>query len=88
MTERTFTLQNKSGLHARPASLFVQTVNRFPATQVTLVKGEKAVNGKSLLSVLSLGVAAGESITVRCAGEQEQEATEALAALIQGGFGE
>ncbi|MFZ5815958.1 MAG: HPr family phosphocarrier protein [Bacillota bacterium] len=88
MVERTFTLTNASGLHARPASLFVQTVQKFPGTEVVVRKGEREVNARSLLSVLSLGVAKGETITIRCTGPQESEAMDALAQLVGGGFGE
>jgi phosphocarrier protein HPr len=88
MAERTFTLTNATGLHARPASVFVQTVQKFPGTDVFVRKGEREVNARSLLSVLSLGISQGESITIRCQGPQENEALEALAALVEGGFGE
>lgn len=88
MAERTFTLTNATGLHARPASIFVQTVQKFPGTDVFVRKGEREVNARSLLSVLSLGVGKGESITIRCSGPQETEALEALAVLVEGGFGE
>lgn len=88
MAERTFTLTNATGLHARPASVFVQTVQKFPGTDVYVRKGEREVNARSLLSVLSLGISQGESITIRCQGPQENEALEALAALVEGGFGE
>lgn len=88
MVERTFTLTNATGLHARPASVFVQTVQKFPGTDVLVRKGEREVNARSLLSVLSLGVGKGESIVIRCDGPQENEALEALAALVEGGFGE
>lgn len=88
MVERTFTLTNATGLHARPASVFVQTVQKFAGTDVFVRKGEREVNARSLLSVLSLGVGSGESITIRCQGPQANEALEALAALVEGGFGE
>lgn len=88
MLERTFTLANATGLHARPASLLVQTVQRFPATQVFVRKGDREVSARSLLSVLSLGAGAGDTIVVRCEGPQEAEAMAAVAALIEGGFGE
>lgn len=88
MLERTFTLANATGLHARPAALFVQTVQRFPGTQVWLRKGDREVNARSLLSVLSLGAAASDAVTVRCEGPGEAEAMAALAALLEGGFGE
>lgn len=88
MMERTFTLVNAAGLHARPASVFVQTVQKFPGTEVFVRKGEREVNARSLLSVLSLGVGKGDSVTIRCEGPQESEALAALAALVESGFGE
>jgi phosphocarrier protein len=88
MVQRTFTLKNDSGLHARPASLFVQTVQGFAGTEVRLRKAEREVNARSLLSVLSLGAAADSDITVTCEGSREAEAMEALAALVAGNFGE
>lgn len=88
MTERSFTLANATGLHARPATLLVQTVNRFPGTNVFLRKGEKEVSARSLLAVLSLGAGAGETVTVRCEGPQESEAIDAISTLMEGGFGE
>lgn len=88
MVERTFILANRSGLHARPAALFIQTVQRFPGTDVVVRKGEREGNGRSLLSVLALGVGPGTEILVRCTGLQELDAMAALAELIEAGFGE
>lgn len=88
MVERTYTVTNPSGLHARPASLFVQTVQRFPGTDVLVSNAARTVNARSLLSVLSLGVTPGTAISIKCSGPQENEAIEALGALIEGGFGE
>lgn len=88
MIERSFTLTNGSGLHARPAALFVQTVQKFTGTEVTVRKGEKEVNARSLLSVLSLGAAAGSEILVRCTGPAEADAMAALSSLVESGFGE
>lgn len=88
MAERTFTLTNATGLHARPASVLVQSIQKFPGTEVFVRKGEREVNGRSLLSLLSLGAGQGDSITVRCEGPQESEALTALAALLEGGLGE
>lgn len=85
--ERTFTLAEGGTLHARPAALLVQTVNRFPETHVFVRKGEKEVSARSLISVLSLGAAAGDSITIRCDGGQANEAMDAIAALLTGGKG-
>lgn len=88
MVERVLTLKNASGLHARPASLLVQTVNKFPGTEIKVVKGEREVSARSLLSILSLGVGAGDTIAFRCEGPQETEAMAVLESLVEGGFGE
>lgn len=88
MITRTLTLTNPTGLHARPAALFVQAVQRFPGTTVTLRLGDRSANVRSLLSVLALGAGTGSSVTIECEGTQEQEAMDALVALLESGFGE
>jgi phosphotransferase system HPr (HPr) family protein len=88
MTEQSFTLSNATGLHARPATALVQTANRFKGTEIFLGKGDKEVNARSMLAILSLGVTAGETITIRCSGPEEAEAMAALAALVASGLGE
>jgi phosphocarrier protein HPr len=88
MTERSFMLSNATGLHARPASTLVQTANRFKGTEIFLRKGDKEVNARSMLAILGLGATGGETITIRCSGPEENEAMEALAALVASGFGE
>jgi phosphocarrier protein len=88
MTERTITLANATGLHARPATMLVQTANKFNGTNVVLKKGEKEVSGRSLLAILSLGAAAGEQITICTDGPQEKEAMDALISLLEGALGE
>lgn len=88
MVERTFTLTNASGLHARPASALVRMVQQFPGTEVFVKKGEREASGRSLLSVLGLGISKGDAITIRCEGPQETEALAALTELVEGGFGE
>ena len=88
MVERTFTLHNPTGLHARPAALFVKEVQKFSDTDIFVRKGDKEISARSLLSLLSLGIAQGETIVIRCQGPREEEAMAALAALIEGGFGE
>jgi len=88
MAEKTFTLTNASGMHARPAAVFVQTVQKYPGTEVFVKKGEREVNARSLLSILGLGAAKGDTLTIRSEGPQADEALAALAALIEGGFGE
>lgn len=88
MVERILTLKNASGLHARPASLLVQTVNKFSGTEIKVAKGDREVSARSLLSILSLGIGAGDTVTFRCDGPQEAEAMAALESLVEGGFGE
>lgn len=88
MVEQRVTLASATGLHARPAALFVQAVNRFPGTEVRVRKGEREVNGRSLLSILSLGIGQGESITLHCEGAQEAEALAELAHLLEHGLSE
>jgi phosphocarrier protein len=63
MSERTTTIVSPSGLHARPAALFTQAVSKSGFT-ITVAKGENAVNAASILAVISLGVAQGETVTI------------------------
>lgn len=63
MPERTTTIVSPSGLHARPAALFTQAVSKS-GLKITVSKGDKAVNAASILAVISLGVAQGESVTI------------------------
>ncbi|WP_206448295.1 HPr family phosphocarrier protein [Agrococcus sp. KRD186] len=63
MAERTVTVESAHGLHARPASLFAQAAAKA-SSPVTVTKGEKQVNAASILSVISLGVNKGDSITI------------------------
>jgi phosphocarrier protein len=85
--EKTVTLTNEYGLHARPATLFVETCNRFSA-DVLVVKGDQEVNGKSIMGIMMLGAEKGTSLTLRASGEDADEAIEALASLVEDGFGE
>jgi phosphocarrier protein len=74
-------IQNKLGLHARAAALFVKTANRF-ASQVTVEKEKLQVNGKSILGVLTLAAAFGTKIRITCEGPDAQEALDALKTLV------
>jgi phosphocarrier protein len=82
MIAKTFTVLNPSGFHARPAKAFVQTAAAFPC-KISLIKGGKKVNGKSSLSVLTLGIAQHDQVTLEADGEQEEQAVEALGPLIE-----
>lgn len=85
--EKSCTVRNKMGLHARPAALIVQTANRFPC-DVTLEKDGQPVNGKSIMGVLMLAAAMGTTVTVRTEGEQAQQCADAIADLFEKGFNE
>lgn len=87
VVEESLTLTNRVGLHARPASLFVQTAAQF-ASQITATCGSAMANAKSILQVLQLGAGAGATVTLRTEGEDAEEALAALAALIRDNFGE
>jgi phosphocarrier protein HPr len=85
--EQSFFILNELGLHARAATRFVQTANRF-AADVEVEKDGQRVNGKSIMGVLMLVAAKGSRITVRSEGKDAQQAMDALRALIESKFGE
>jgi phosphocarrier protein len=87
MTRRQVTIQNRLGLHARAAARFVHTANRFRA-RVTVSRNGKTMDGKSILGILLLAASQGSALEVGAEGEDEVEAVTALAALVEGGFGE
>ena len=80
-------LQNQVGLHARPATFFIQKANEFKSS-IWVEKEERKVNAKSLLGVLSLGITRGTSINVIADGIDEKEAVDALVALVENNFAE
>jgi len=82
MAERKVTVQNKTGLHARPAALFVQKANQF-SSDIHIVKDNKDVSAKSIMGVMSLGVAQGTDILIRAEGEDAEQAVAALAELVE-----
>ena len=80
-------VQNQVGLHARPATFFIQKANEFKSS-IWVEKDERRVNAKSLLGVLSLGIVGGTSIDTIADGSDEQEAVDSLVALVESGFAE
>ena len=80
-------ITNELGMHARAATKFVQTANKFSAV-ISVEKDGQSVNGKSIMGVLTLAAAKGAEILVVCDGEDAQAAMEALALIIENGFGE
>jgi phosphotransferase system HPr (HPr) family protein len=88
MIETELTLNNDQGLHARPADLFVRTANKFKSdiTVRNLSTGSTDVNAKSILRILSLGVYSGHTIQVMANGEDENQAIEEIATLVNHNF--
>lgn len=80
-------VQNQVGLHARPATFFIQKANEFRST-IWVEKEERRVNAKSLLGVLSLGIVGGTSIRIIADGQDENLAVDSLVKLVQSGFSE
>ena len=87
MSEIKITVHNKVGLHARPASLFVQTAGQF-TSEITVTNGDRSTNAKSILGVLTLGVNQGAEILIEADGQDAPEALAALEDLINNNFGE
>ena len=87
MISRSITISNSVGLHARPATFFVQKANSFKSA-IWVEKEDCRVNAKSLLGVLSLGISKGTAITLIADGVDESSAIDGLAELINSEFGE
>lgn len=87
MQQEDITITNSVGLHARPASLFVQTSNKF-TSEIQVEYQEKKANAKSILQILSLGVKQGERISIKIDGDDELQALTTLRKLIAEDFGE
>ena len=82
-----FTIMNTLGLHARAAASFVKIANRFQS-DITVVKDESSVNGKSIMGVLMLAASKDSRISITAKGDDAKEAIEALRKLIEEKFGE
>ena len=80
-------VQNQVGLHARPATFFIQKANEYKSS-IWVEKDERRVNAKSLLGVLSLGIVGVTAIDIIADGSDEQEAVDSLVALVESGFAE
>ena len=80
-------VQNQVGLHARPATFFIQKANEFKSS-IWVEREERRVNAKSLLGVLSLGILGGSEIRIIADGSDEQLAVNSLVELVESGFAE
>ena len=87
MVTKETVVNNQVGLHARPATFFIQKANEFKSS-VWVEKEERRVNANSLLGVLSLGIVKGTAINLIADGSDEKEAVEALIELISSNFSE
>jgi phosphocarrier protein len=87
LIQREVRVVNRLGLHARAAARFVHTANRFRA-RITVARDGRVMDGKSILGILLLAASQGSRLVLAADGEDEAAAVEALAALIDGGFGE
>lgn len=87
MFVREVMVKNQVGLHARPATFFIQKANEFKSS-IWIEKEERRVNAKSLLGILSLGIVGGTGIKVIADGADERAAVDALVDLVDSGFSE
>lgn len=87
MIESDILIINKLGLHARAAAKMVSTASRFKS-KIHLVKGERKIDAKSIMSLLMLGASQGTSLGLRVEGDDAEQAHEAIVALVNDRFGE
>ena len=80
-------VQNQVGLHARPATFFIQKANEFKSS-IWVEKDERRVNAKTLLGVLSVGIVGGTTIRIIADGADEEQAVSGLVKLVESGFAE
>ena len=80
-------VQNKVGLHARPATFFIQKANEFKSS-IWVEKEERRINAKSLLGVLAIGIIGGAQIRIIADGPDEEDAVNGLVELVESGFAE
>jgi phosphocarrier protein len=85
MVSKTVTIRNETGVHARPAAVFVKMANRFPC-EIFVEKDEQRINGKSIMGLMMLALTRDSRITVIAEGEKEAEAVEALTRLVENSF--
>lgn len=85
MCVKDVVIHNQVGLHARPATFFIQKANEFKSS-IWVEKDDRKVNAKSLLGVLSLGIVGGTSIKIIVDGSDEKDALDSLVSLVESGF--
>jgi phosphocarrier protein len=85
---REFTVQNRMGIHTRPAAQIVRLANRYPDVEITVSKDEESVNGKSIMGLLMLAAGPGSKLRIVCTGTDCHTALTELCALVDAKFGE
>lgn len=81
LIEKKITIKNKSGLHARPAALFVQIANKFDS-DISVTKGKQKVNGKSIMGILMLAAGKGQTVIIGANGKDAEDAVRELSELL------
>jgi phosphocarrier protein HPr len=81
LVKKEAVVKNRTGLHARPAAVFVQVANKYES-EITIIKDDQEVNGKSIMGILMLAAEKGSRITIVADGNDAQEAADELAGLI------
>jgi len=87
MKEKNIKIVNKLGLHARPASLLVQTAMKY-SSNITIIKDEYKVDAKSIMGILMLAASCGTELIIQTEGSDEQEALDSIEKIFNEGFGE
>lgn len=85
--KKNLVIKNESGMHARPASIFVKKANEFKA-DIEIESNGKKVNAKSIMGILSLGISKGDEISIVADGEDSEDAVNNLIELVENEFGE
>lgn len=75
-------IRNRSGLHARPAAIFINTCRQFKS-KITIMKEGRMANGKNMLQILALGIDMGDEVTLEVSGEDEEEAFKTIIDLLE-----
>ncbi|PWK06652.1 HPr family phosphocarrier protein [Tumebacillus permanentifrigoris] len=88
MIREQVTIQNDQGFHVRPAQLFVTESNKFSSTIKLITENDNTVDGKSILGLMTLGLAQGSTVTITAEGADEEAAVRALVELVNSKFGE
>ncbi len=81
IVKKKLTIKNKSGLHARPAAVFVQTANKYDC-EITIQKGSEKVNGKSIMGIMMLAAEKGSEVIIVAKGDDAEEAIRELEKLL------